>query len=79
MSTDNKSNTESIEWNLVKHWKSLKERPRIIVFDLDHTLRPYNIDCQVEPPFKKLSNSNILDNAGYEYKPFKDVTKILRS
>lgn len=71
--------TEIHDKNLIKHWKSLKRRPKIIVFDLDYTLWPYYIDCQVNPPINSGESGYVRDSEGYEYKPFKDVTRILRT
>jgi len=63
---------------LVKVWKNLSRRPKIVVFDLDYTLWPYYIDSHVTPPIKAQGN-NFSDSYGDLYKPFKDVTKILRT
>ncbi len=63
---------------LIKAWNNLKHRPKIVVFDLDYTLWPYYIDSHVTPPIKAHEN-NFVDSYGDIYKPFKDVTRILRT
>ena len=82
MNSKTETSNESVhDSELIKLWHSLKRRPKIIVFDLDYTLWPYFIDCQVSPPIKAHTKDNniVQDSDGRIYKPFKDVTKILRT
>lgn len=68
--------------DLINHWKSLENRPSVIVFDLDYTLWPYFIDQHVRPPIAKRINNSVIeitDKHGNGYKSYKDVTLILRT
>ncbi len=68
--------------SIIKCWDELKFKPVCIVFDLDYTLWPYLIDCDMEPPFrKKLVNKQhiIIDHKNQQILPFEEVTKVLRT
>ncbi len=75
-------NTSIIELELVEHWNSLEYKPSLIVFDLDHTLWPYNIK-NANPPIKKQTTSadiiELEDKLGFTYSYFNDVTFILKT
>lgn len=67
---------------LVKHWRSLKKKPNVIVFDLDYTLWPYYVDCHVEPPLSKRTINGqeaLFDSNGMQVTGFSEVTKILKT
>ena len=67
---------------IIKSWNELKFKPICVVFDLDYTLWPYLIDCDMEPPFrKKLVNKQhiIIDHRNQQILPFEEVTKVLRT
>ena len=68
-----------IDKGLIKHWKGLKCKPKVIVFDLDYTLWPYYIGNHVSPPVRKNDYMEFIDDEGNRYRPFKDVTKILKT
>ncbi|RNA30363.1 magnesium-dependent phosphatase 1-like [Brachionus plicatilis] len=76
-------NEDLIDQNLIQHWKSMKKRPKIIVFDLDYTLWPYYVDCHATPPIKRTSQTTtfgtikVIDSTGLKMNGFKDVNKIL--
>lgn len=66
---------------LIKCWKSLRNKPQVIVFDLDYTLWPYFVDCQ-EPPFKltkKNGTSMYIDQNDFELSHFRDVSVIIKT
>jgi magnesium-dependent phosphatase 1 len=68
--------------NLVKLWESLKNKPKLIVFDLDLTLWPFWVDTHCTPPFKKIVNNNectIIDEEDKKLAYFSDVPKILKT
>jgi len=71
------------EIELVKHWNSLEYKPSLIVFDLDHTLWPYNIKYVCPPIIKKQTTIadivELEDKLGAIYSHFKDVTLILKT
>lgn len=75
---DDKANHE-----LIKHWKGLKKRPRIIALDLDYTLWPFYVDCHVDPPFtRRRLNEDIeiiVDSNGFDLSGYKEVTTILHT
>lgn len=80
MSSDTDTSFDDlIDIGLVKHWKDLKCRPKVIVFDLDFTLWPYYIGNHVSPPVRKNDHQEFIDDMGQRYRPYKDVTKILRT
>jgi magnesium-dependent phosphatase 1 len=67
---------------LIQHWKSLKKKPTIIVFDLDYTLWPYFADCHIEPPISKRRENGkeiLVDSTGRDIRGFSDVSKILKT
>jgi magnesium-dependent phosphatase 1 len=74
----NGSNDDFIDPQLVKHWKSLANKPKVIVFDLDFTLWPCYIQT-LDAPIRKIDDQCLIDSNGDKYTPFKDVTKILRT
>jgi magnesium-dependent phosphatase 1 len=79
-STKIKDNNHLIDHDLIKHWKGLKRKPKVIVFDLDYTLWPYYVDCHVAPPIKKETHKKkvtIRDNNDYELFHYEDVPRIL--
>ena len=68
--------------DLINHWNSLSNRPKVIVFDLDYTLWPYFIDQHVQPPIdRRIKDSvvEITDKYGNGFKSYKDVNLILRT
>lgn len=73
--------TDDIDHGLIRHWKSLIKKPKIIVFDLDYTLWPYFVDCHVVPPIsiKNNSSTELVDSQGFLMNGFKDVTRILKT
>ncbi|XP_059474565.1 magnesium-dependent phosphatase 1-like [Neocloeon triangulifer] len=52
-------------------------KPKLIVFDLDWTLWPFHVDTNVDPPFTRLPNGNIIDQRKREIEHFPEVPKIL--
>ena len=72
-----------IDLNLINHWKRLKHKPKVIVFDLDYTLWPFYADLHLWPPIRKNNsidgNIEIIDQQGMKWMAFKDVTKILKT
>lgn len=76
-------NEDLIDQNLIQLWKSMKKRPKIIVFDLDYTLWPYYVDCHATPPIKRTNQKTtfgaikVIDSTGLQMNGFKDVNKIL--
>ncbi|CAF0916559.1 unnamed protein product [Brachionus calyciflorus] len=72
-----------IDNDLINYWKSMKKKPKIIVFDLDYTLWPYYVDCHASPPIIKTNEKTtygaqkIIDSSGLQMNGFKDVNKIL--
>ena len=79
LSSENRNYDEDI----VKLWDSLKNKPKLIVFDLDLTLWPFWIDRHVNPPFTKYSNNNqfytIIDEKRRKMTFYKDVPTILNT
>ena len=79
---DTNAEANKLEEHLVKHWRSLKHVPIIIVFDLDYTLWPYFMDQHVRPPITKRetkSGIEIVDKHGNGKRAFNDVTIILKT
>lgn len=76
-------NDDLIDQYLINHWKSMKKRPKIIVFDLDYTLWPYYVDCHATPPIKRTNQTTtfgylkVIDSTGLQMNGYKDVNKIL--
>jgi len=55
-----------------------KSIPRLIVFDLDHTLWPFGVDSFFfKPPYHK-NNGKIFDNENKEMNCFPEVPKVLQ-
>lgn len=75
---DKDSKPAEIDSHLVKHWQSLKHKPKVIVFDLDFTLWPCYIQT-LDAPVRKCDHQCLIDSSGDKYTPFKDVTRILRT
>lgn len=76
-------NKNLIDEELVKFWKSLERRPRVIAVDLDYTLWPYFVDCHVDPPLARRSLSKsleiVVDSNGFDLSGFADVPRILHT
>jgi magnesium-dependent phosphatase 1 len=75
---------QELDNDLVKLWESLKNKPKLIVFDLDLTLWPFWVDSHCTPPFKKIVNNNectttIVDEEDKKLTYFSDVPKILKT
>ena len=72
-----------VDHDLVGQWESLTNKPKVIVFDLDHTLWPYDVDDNVKPPIEKRVNSlglyDIYDNSGKKFSSYEHVTRILHT
>ena len=84
MESQNKVNDDQsdlVDSDIIRHWKSLKRKPSVIVLDLDYTLWPFYADCHLSPPLRKVSKSSaqveLIDNDGSKWKAFKDVATIL--
>ncbi|CAD5117576.1 DgyrCDS6334 [Dimorphilus gyrociliatus] len=59
-------------WNL----EELDEKPQVIVFDLDYTLWPFYVDCEVTPPFQVVKDV-VLDRNKHEVKHYYEVLPVL--
>jgi hypothetical protein len=73
---------ENFSDKLISHWRSLKKKPQIIVFDLDYTLWPFYADCHITPPLKKVKKNGeeiLVDSTNYEIHGFKHVDLILKT
>jgi magnesium-dependent phosphatase 1 len=70
---------ENICLELTKLWNKLKNKPDIIVFDLDYTLWPYYVDCHVNPPIKKNKQNIIYDTENFQIRGFDHVPNILKT
>jgi len=59
--------------------ESPRIRPRLVVFDLDHTLWPWYVDdYYYEAPYRKCSKTGrILDKSGKHMAPFPEVMQVL--
>jgi magnesium-dependent phosphatase 1 len=60
-------------------WRLLFEggaNPKLVVFDLDYTLWPFDCGLQVVGPFSPGVAGGIVDGRGYPANPFKDVRVI---
>lgn len=71
-----------IDQGLVSHWQSLKNRPSVIVFDLDYTLWPFFLDKHIKKPISGRSSQHgneLVDKSGVGKSAYRDVTKILRT
>lgn len=57
------SSTEGglIDLELVYHWCDLSKKPKVIVFDLDHTLWKFYIEYESAIPFRKLNDTKVLN------------------
>ena len=56
----------------------LRQIPRLIVFDLDHTLWPFGVDnYYFKPPYHK-TNEKVFDSEKKLMQSFPEVTKILK-
>jgi len=54
------------------------EYPKLVVFDLDWTLWPLDVDTHVDPPFVRTSSGIVLDNCGREVFLFPDTRRVLQ-
>jgi magnesium-dependent phosphatase 1 len=78
MNSFNFNNRYECDIDLVYHWRDLKKKPSVIVFDLDHTLWPFYVDTTVKEPFTKV-NEAVFDANNKLLAPFESVTKILKT
>jgi len=75
----------SVDENLIATWNKLKNKPKVIVFDLDCTLWPFWIDTHVEAPFKKSVDKSeqnkfsIEDRHGRILSYYSQVPKVLNT
>ncbi|GEQ70629.1 hypothetical protein JCM33374_g4307 [Metschnikowia sp. JCM 33374] len=52
--------------------------PSVVVFDLDYTLWPFWCDYHVDPPFSKVTDSQLKDSSGYKVALCPDVESIIK-
>lgn len=71
------SSENLINGYLVAHWNALKRKPDLIVFDLDYTLWPLHVDCDIELPLQRREARVVVDANGNEIEPFEDIEEIL--
>lgn len=70
----------SVSERLIKEWKGMKKRPKVIVFDLDYTVWPYYIDCHAQPPISKKKVGKIekvVDSQDFDLSGFEQMDEIL--
>ena len=82
LSDELNNDQELIDLELVDHWMMIENKPKVIVFDLDHTIWPFYVDLQVVPPFRKkncFGREVIVDSNDSEIECFKDIKKILNT
>ena len=59
--------------------KKLLLRPKLIIFDLDHTLWPFGVDrFDYKPPYRKTANGQIVDKNQQVMNCYTDVPTVLR-
>lgn len=68
-----------ISIELLYHWNDLIKRPKVIVFDLDHTLWNFYIDYDRKPPLRKLADKRVVDSNGKCLDFFPQVIQILNT
>jgi magnesium-dependent phosphatase 1 len=67
---------------IIKCWNELKHKPKCIVFDLDYTLWPFNVDSHLIPPFRfgaKDNDTEIYDHAKRKINLYEDIALILKT
>lgn len=74
-STGNRSKKET---SIRDYWNGMARKPTCIVFDLDYTLWPFNVDSSLIPPFTRRHNG-IFDHAKREIQLYEDVSLIIRT
>lgn len=79
MNSDKTDSSHLIDYNLIYHWRDLKKKPKVIVLDLDHTLWNFYTDLDVNRPFKRLNEHNLIGNDLKRLELFPDVSKILHT
>lgn len=70
------------EETIVHNWKSLNNKPKCIVFDLDYTVWPFIIDSQLLPPFRRENNQpngHIFDHNKRKVTLYEDIELIVKT
>jgi magnesium-dependent phosphatase-1 len=59
--------------------KIVRFKPKLVVFDLDHTLWPFGVDEFVfKPPFKRNKSNEVVDASGAKMQAFPEVTDVFK-
>lgn len=78
--TEQKMVHDKKEQTIVNCWRSMRKKPKCIVFDLDYTIWPFMVDAHLLPPFRYCSNAqDIIDHRGRKIILYEDIQAIIRT